>query len=375
MRPICFTYKVTIFALCCMIMAASTVARGAVIAYRSIPDIVAESDLIVMALVASIEAPRGAFDGRITLIPLEILKGPTVGSPIVLSFKGIGPGRSGSANGRQVLAFAKRAVNTSEFILLPLVQGGDTVLEQQLLSTTASPARGAIELKAEDTPLQKVIKALVTIQLHSNSANTLPYLMPLAWGRTEPELTAEAFRILQRSSWPGGRINGTIGLVALGDIDGLKSLEALEIQGHRDLPRVVSEVERFYRSPAPEGIVILSRWLRSGDPAKRHAAAGALARIHTPEAIMSLGPLLDDIDFEVRWRSIGGLSMFANNVPIGGAGPASGDWAFRSAETARFSVFDRNVVRQNERPYLEFWRRWWSDNQTAIGKLTVAPGR
>lgn len=355
-----------------MLLTTSIGASGAVAAYQSIPDIVAESDLIVIGQVTGIEAAGDALDGRITLIPIEIVKGADIGGPITLSYKGIEAGRGGSVSGRRVLAFAKRIPNTSELTLLPLVRGANTLLEQQLLFTATSPVRAAIEIKAGDTPLQKVIKALVTIQLNSNFANTLPYLLPLAWSRIEPELTAEAFRTIQRSSWPGGFVSGTVGLVALGDVEGLKGLDAPETQGYRDFPRIISDVEHFYRSPAPEGVAILTRWLRGGDPNRRHAAAGALAHIHTPEAIMSLGPLLDDADFEVRWRAIGGLSMFANNVPIGGAGPANRDWAFRTDETVRFSVFDRNLVQKDERPYLAFWRRWWSENQTAVGRLAIA---
>jgi hypothetical protein len=87
---------------------------------------------------------------------------------------------------------------------------------------------------------------------------------------------------------------------------------------------------------------------------------------------MILGPALNDGDFEIRWRAIGGVSMFANNVPIGGAGPAAGDWPYRTENTLRLSVFDRNLVQKDEQHDLEFWRRWWDENRVAIANFVAA---
>jgi len=208
-----------------------------------------------------------------------------------------------------------------------------------------------------------------------NYSSTLPYLLPLAWSGVEPDVTAAAFRAIRRSG-PKGLISGTTGLVALGGVEGLESLEGPEIQGRPELQHIVLEVERFYRSPSAKGTEILSRWLQSGQPVnKRHAAAGALARIHTPGAILALGIALNDSDFDMRWRAIGGLSMFANNVPVGGAGPAPGAWPFRTGDSARFSVFDKYLVQKDEQRYLAFWRRWWDENHSAISNLAAQQGR
>ena len=75
--------------------------------------------------------------------------------------------------------------------------------------------------------------------------------------------------------------------------DAVKQLKDAGVEAN-EVQSLLPELERFYRSPSPAGIEILSRWLRDcGAPAKRCAAEGALARIHTPQAILALSPAPD----------------------------------------------------------------------------------
>ena len=99
-------------------------------------------------------------------------------------------------------------------------------------------------------------------------------------------------------------------------------------------------------------------------------AAAALAMIHTPEAVMVLGPALYDSDFQIRWRAIGGLGMFANNFPIGGVGPGPGPAPFLTEDTIRFSINSPDV-KDKENQYLAFWKSWWSENREAVEKMTT----
>jgi hypothetical protein len=94
-----------------------------------------------------------------------------------------------------------------------------------------------------------------------------------------------------------------------------------------------------------------------------------LAHIRTPSAILILGRLLYDPDYDVRWRVIGGLSSFANNIMPGTPAQAPGPAPFLSDETIRYSIFDRRLKDRGEEPYLNFWRTWWNRNQPEIEKM------
>ncbi|MDA1315788.1 MAG: HEAT repeat domain-containing protein, partial [Acidobacteria bacterium] len=145
-------------------------------------------------------------------------------------------------------------------------------------------------------------------------------------------------------------------------------LDAARAQGAQ-VDGVFSQLERVYASTDPKGVEILARWLQPGSPDHvRAAAAAALSRIHTPSAVMVLGPALRDPDFQVRWRAIGGLANFANNIPIGGVGPSADPWPFRTDDTMRYLV-NSEEIRDKEDFYLDFWRAWWSENQGAVQAL------
>ncbi len=342
--------------------------------YNSIPDLVNGADVVVTGEVISFEPSIGTKSGSIVLLPAEILKGEPGNAPLTLSYDGLGMSNGQAVVGRQVLAFVRRNPSTGGYSLFPLEVGGQPTLDRQLLfATSGMIVPASLEKTPNDTPLQKVIKEIAVIHLNSTSANSTQYLLPLAWSRVEPELTAVVFRAILKSSRADAFLQGTAGLVCLGDLEGLQILDTADIRANPELASDFRDLEIFSSRLPPQGVAILFRWLQANQPPeKRHAAAGALAQIHTPEAILSLGPELYDSDFEVRWRAIGGMSMFANNVPIGGMGPAPGDWPFRTENTARLSIFSGDGVKKDEQRYLQFWRQWWSENEAAVRNLAAS---
>ena len=92
----------------------------------------------------------------------------------------------------------------------------------------------------------------------------------------------------------------------------------------------------------------------------RVAAAAALARVHTKQALPILAQLLGGPDPTLRAYAVGGLSMFANNVPVGSHEPAAGDWPWRTAETIAHSA----MVGSDDQ--VQFWKNWWGTNQAAL---------
>jgi hypothetical protein len=351
---------------------ASGAAQGGIVAYRSIIDLVTTADLIVVGEVAAVEPGPTDDSGFVQILPTEYLKGSVSGGSLRLAYQRIGPMFRKSLKGRRVLAFASKDPDTG-WRLVPMVDGTKTFLDQNLLAADKPVSQPLVARGDHDTPIQKVIKELVTIHTYSDSSDALSYLMPLAWQGVEADTMSVVFRAMIDSSAKNGLVPGTTGLAALGRLEGLESLDEALASGHNEVTAAAHILESHFKSTDARGVAILTRWLDRNSPAAiRAAAAGALARVHTPAAILVLGPALQDADFQVRWRAIGGLAMFANNVPIGGAGPAAGDWRFRSDDTIRFSINEEAGVAKNEDYYLNFWRGWWRENADAIAEFANA---
>ena len=359
----------------CALVFAATVVHAGPVGYRSIPDLVAASDTIVVGQVAAIETSEGGDAGVLVLLVSKVLDGKAQGGPLRIAYKQMRVGLGDSIVGKRALVFANQVSGAADLELVPLLDGDGTYLERQVLAADFPVAGPLVAGAPQDTTIQKVIKEMVTIQVHSNSSNAMVHLMSLAWSGKEQPTLRRAFQAMRQSAAANGLALGTTGLVGLGGLDGLESLHAARAQGAQ-VDGAFDLLERFYGSSDPRGVEILEQWLNPGSPDHmRAAAAGALARVHTPAALIVLGPALRDPDFQVRWRAIGGLSMFANNIPIGGAGPSAGTWPFRTGDTIRHSVYDEELVRENENFYLDFWRAWWSENQEAVQALVDEAAR
>jgi hypothetical protein len=66
--------------------------------------------------------------------------------------------------------------------------------------------------------------------------------------------------------------------------------------------------------------------------------------------------------------------MFANNVPIAGGGPAPGEWPFRSDDTFRYSAYSEEYVAEHHE-FIDFWRKWWAENEAAVEALVAESTR
>ncbi len=68
----------------------------------------------------------------------------------------------------------------------------------------------------------------------------------------------------------------------------------------------------------------------------------------------------------MRALGVGGLAMFANNVPIGSHHPSAGDWKYRTPETMANSVMSADVIARDQTRYVGFWKTWWLANRTEL---------
>jgi hypothetical protein len=165
-------------------------------------------------------------------------------------------------------------------------------------------------------------------------------------------------------------ITGLRGALEESDIGALATVERHRASLSRSmgawysLQRVISEK---FRNTSPAAVTTLARLTAPApDRDLRVAAATALAAIHTKEALPHLAALLDDPDRELQALGVGGLAMFANNIPIGLHHPAPGEWKYRTEETMRNSVMSADVIARDPGRYLGFWKTWWAAHRAEL---------
>jgi len=166
------------------------------------------------------------------------------------------------------------------------------------------------------------------------------------------------------------RALGLRALIAVGDIGALERVAA-EHEKLMAAPygRGIVEELRFYFGTAEPVAVHVLGPLATTEKARedvRIAAATVLARIHTRESLPHLAKLMDSPSLMLRTLAVGGMAMFANNVPINSHHPAQGDWPYRTEETIAHSAMDPNVIERNESYYISFWKNWWLQNREAL---------
>ena len=106
----------------------------------------------------------------------------------------------------------------------------------------------------------------------------------------------------------------------------------------------------------------------------RRAIGKALMNIHSPLAVTFLAPLLEDKDPQIRADAIGGLALFANNIPIiDHRDPTKPSvirfdlqGPYKTPATVEHCELMLPVIARNEGYYLSFWKEWWSTNGATI---------
>jgi len=131
---------------------------------------------------------------------------------------------------------------------------------------------------------------------------------------------------------------------------------------------LLQDLTWYYLNPAPEAVQALGQIAVDSTTGMdlRIAAANALAKIHTRPSLQYLAPLLETQNLSLLTAAVGGISSFADNIPIGGHEPAAGAWKYRNQDTISHSIFDERVISQRRAYYVGFWKSWWQQNQTEL---------
>jgi hypothetical protein len=155
------------------------------------------------------------------------------------------------------------------------------------------------------------------------------------------------------------------GLLGEGDVNALSRvvtdpvLRASATQAH-----AFNGLKWYFNNTDPAAVSSLGKLASDNSNGEdlRVAAASALARIHIKQALPILAQLLGSPDPSLRACAVGGLSMFANNVPIGSHEPAVGDWRWRTDETIAHSAMVGSDAQ------VQFWKNWWITNRAALSQ-------
>jgi len=156
--------------------------------------------------------------------------------------------------------------------------------------------------------------------------------------------------------------------IAGGDDQAFTQLEqAPEKLDGMDLSFVVEEIRFYFKAADARSVAHLGRLAVSQNtPTQlREASLTALARIHTRESLPYLAQFLDDSDANLQSLVVGGMAMFANNVPVGEHGPSAGEWKYRTEDTLRYSAMDPRIL-QNDPRILAFWKSWWAEHRAEL---------
>jgi HEAT repeats len=159
-------------------------------------------------------------------------------------------------------------------------------------------------------------------------------------------------------------------LVAEGDIGALTRIASDDSLESTQAAASLYEALKLFKNPDPTSVALLGRLATtsSTNTSLRAAAATALARMHTQRTLPYLAQLLGEQNISLVTAAVGGLSSFANNVPIGSHQPAAGPWSYRSEDTIAHSAFDERLIAKQESYFVSFWSDWWHQNESKLSQ-------
>lgn len=242
--------------------------------------------------------------------------------------------------------------------------GGYTAFFFPLLEGALTDPR---DLQSDEALTLAAARGLLASGLH-------PFLWRNMLGREDSSKVREFLRELVDSPDTPTHLVGLTQLLALGDVEALRSLKKLRDFSHERRNEglanaVPNALDIYFRNPEPEAIQLLGEFSNDStlQADLRQAAAMALSAMHTAESLPHLAKLLDDPNPKLRERGVIGLSFFANGVgiqsPHGGPTMAHlnnpSPSAYRTEQTARYLGFDA----ANEHEWIAFWKAWWLKHQ------------
>jgi hypothetical protein len=98
---------------------AIAILRAGPVGIRSIPDLLATSDTIVVGEISAVEIAEAKDAGVLVLLVSEVLEGKVQSGPLRISYKQMRGGLEDSRIGQRALVFAKHGSGAADFELVP----------------------------------------------------------------------------------------------------------------------------------------------------------------------------------------------------------------------------------------------------------------
>jgi hypothetical protein len=330
-----------------------------VMAFCSLDSVVSEADSIALAVVgASMQTADGFV---VALQVVDTLKGSLPASSLAGRSRSARP-LSGSITawypaerfpndvagraGKTVVAFLAAPRDSGVRPLIALTQGAPPTR----YAVVVPPGNSAVSVPqrtTDDTALTKVIKEFARAAATSPQSEAWAYLLNLAWSRdvdpSVPVSLREAFLAMTTSSEPWLAERGVHGLLAQGDIDGLRAFQDALLRRPRDMQEPGwGNVLDSYRSESLEGTAILESMISLNSPSELRRVAGrALGRVHSFAMLPLLARMLDDPDIDLRSSAVQGFSAFAAGFRLTGPQRKEGEWPFLTVDAMTWRSMTR----------------------------------
>jgi hypothetical protein len=224
-----------------------------------------------------------------------------------------------------------------------------------------------------DSVLDKVIRELLPTENYRLSmpggTAVLDTVSTAVHAAANSTALRDVARALVLSSKQEERITGLHALLVLGDGPALASVETGQDQLLTSGPGIalLETIRQYYRNSDSTSVAALGRMSQAAsNPGLKSAVSAALAWMHTRETLPYLAQLLDSQDAAILQYAVGGLAMFANNVPLGKYEPAPGPAPYRTVETIAHSAMSAKLISTKQLYYVGFWKQCWSEHQTEL---------
>ncbi|MGD0669877.1 MAG: HEAT repeat domain-containing protein [Bryobacteraceae bacterium] len=344
--------------------------------FGSLPQLSVAADAIVVGSVQAV-GTAGVFNAIITVE--RVLKGTIAPGRIVsLTWsQPVGGGTMFPPNTKPLIVsghgvFFLQLASGGTFSLMP-VMGGPIQWAGTYFHTPASAEESlttavAATVPANATPFDKVAAEMVVRMETTGHV----YSDPIDdYRETQSPVLAAAFTRFLSSQNPELVSLGLRGSVLTGDpaLIGTVRAKYATLSAVPGWSSLVRDIRSTYVNTSAQAIQALGATASDATAGMdlRIAAAGALARMHTQQTLPYLAGLLADDNTALQAAAVGGLSSFANNVPIGSHEPAAGPWPYRTDDTIAYSVFSEAAIKARPAYYLDFWKTWWQANRAALG--------
>jgi len=368
--------------ICSLFIAAGTMC-GTVTIPQSFSILLNSDAIVVGSATGNFESGATAGDTSFSLKVVRVLKGQLASGQITVNFRGpITLGLSGvsliqAASGDGIW-FLKQVPGGWE--LVPVIQNGPFGWSYYPASVSSSGPNGPFSYSPTASVQDKLASELAEAIINNDGTNPQMWsLLSSAIDGLNAPITSQIYQQLAASPAIDNEMIGLAGLIRTESISAFSSAVALAPTFPTTIAwqTLFDTIHERYRPTDSISVAVLGRAATDkSDPniQFRFAAAHALARVHTKDALPYLATLMDDSNQELRTEGIGGLGAFALGLPV--QTPASipsmsylqrSSTPYRNAETEANFTYSPFAIKKNEAAYLTFWKKWWTQNKASIG--------